>query len=99
LEAPVTLTISIYRKPGEERGVCDNACITIPTLEISIDMLKRLIYRDEFVVRVFQLPIMSRTVLGTVIDQKFSPLSVSESLTGAGLDADTPIFILVLPAE
>ena len=80
--------------------LCDEATLTVPTLEISIDMLRRLIYRDEAVVKMLNLPKMSSIVLGKLEkegDQEhFVSYPPTDSLILCGISRDTPVHIKIV---
>jgi hypothetical protein len=79
-----------------ELGMIKESAITIPTLEISVDMLRRTIYRDKNIIRTLGLldtsekMELSRLQIGSVEQNIFSSYSSMESLNAAGLsDKDT----------
>lgn len=66
----------------------DGATIMIPTLEMSVDMLKRQISQDFFIVKQLKIGINARpafdAALGNVVPFKLGKLVDSESQNGDG---------------
>lgn len=78
--------------------------ITIPTTELSVDMLRRCIYQDKNVVKLLGLLDSGESInlgdlqLGKVVQENsrevFKPFSSTESLAQIGLDAGDSIWVL-----
>ena len=87
----------LYNPDGDEV----EAAITVPTLEISVDMLKRYILRDSFVVKTLGLFLSDQESLkvGTVnydnIENAgtFCAFEATESLKKIGLEEESIVWV------
>ncbi|KAJ3256779.1 hypothetical protein HK103_005153 [Boothiomyces macroporosus] len=85
--------------PLDKSGEADTleAGITIPTTEVSSDMLKRLIFNDKAVVRQLGLNRGQPIQLGTVAlegnDRCFVAFSAADSLKDQGIDNDSVVWV------
>ena len=71
------------------------SCILVPTLEISVDMLKRLILKDRFAIKALG-PLDHRCFrVGHYENGLFSPLAQSESLKSLGIEPGQTLYIAV----
>ena len=99
LDADVQLKVKIHNDSGNR--LCDEATLTVPTLEISVDMLRRLMYRDEAVLKMLNLPKMTSVVLGKIEkgdDKKehFVSYPPTDSLLSCGISRDCAVYIKIM---
>lgn len=75
---------------GDDIKCCS---IFVPTLEISVDMLKRFIQNDKFIVKQLGIVDMSSVQVGIIIDKKFSAFKGTLSLIELNISFDDELFI------
>jgi hypothetical protein len=90
------LAVRLFSAENIELGNVKETAITIPTLELSVDMLRQTIYKDKNVIRALGLLDnnekleLSRLQIGKMENGLFSAYSSIESLNEVGLnDKDT----------
>jgi hypothetical protein len=99
LDGKVSLKVKLFVADNIESRNIKEASIVVPTLEISIDMLRRCIYRDKGVVKHLGLlenhdrMELSNLQVGTVNDNLFSSFSSTDSLTNLGIQEKDEIWI------
>jgi hypothetical protein len=99
LDGKVCLSLKLFSAEAIEGGLSTEACITIPTLEISVDMLRRTLSKDRQVCKALGLLEQndkidfSKLQLGKLTDQLFTAYSPIDSLKEVGLSDRDAVWV------